>query len=172
MKKALNLSFYESIIKSEFNLITKTPNRITSVSIALLCKELKQIIKLINFFLFINRKKSTKQLVLLLPNKVDALLSQRFLKTFNAEGSLKITRRYTHSLFSEPESTNLLISSVNIKNETVLKNLIYNQVCLLVIISLDNFLKDKSFYQLYNILDSQKKLLFLLILLDTLVKKT
>jgi hypothetical protein len=170
MKNALNLSLYESIIRSEFNLVTASKDSLTALDISLSAKELKQCIKALNFFCVLNNTHENKKITFLLPKKVDALFGQHYLKTFNVDG-VEIVRRYRHDLLQDRGFTPLFISNNGIKSETILKNLVFNKVCLVLAISLEKVLKDSSFYQVYNVLDSNKKLIFFLILLETLLKK-
>jgi len=184
MKKKLNLNLCENIIAFDFFLVTQERQQkpfdarhrlnnknYISINVLSLAKEIKQFIRLLNFF---SKKIGLDKnlLLFLLENKQQDSISSQYFSKYSANSSVDISflKRYTAESF-KTDQKKLLISSLKSKNKNIENILCMDQVFLNFLVDLCKHNKDTSVYHIYNSLDNNKKLYFLLSLIETLFAK-
>lgn len=182
--KKLDLSFCEDLVYSDFFIINNKNNRhyrkinksirwngntLVSLDILNLYTELKQLIRLLTFF----KLKKDKKHKLIISAKLsdDIFLLISYLKYYFKAYNILVSEL---SRIEDIQSFNCLkISLISFFCHSVKfeKNLISNNIFLISIIDLDNRIrKETSIYRIYNKLDSFKKSLFFIALLENILK--
>jgi hypothetical protein len=183
MRKKLNFNFCENIISSDFffyknykknsllfNLNLTKQKKYAFIDILSLHKEIKQLIRLISF-LFKNNEKSL--LVIIVENSFQQILIKKFFLKYKINFPINVRRLDEHYLMrSNSLITTMILSLINIK-EGIIKDYVYNKGISLINVIDTIILNKKNFnvYTIFNKLDTNKKIFFLLVVLKLLKKK-
>jgi hypothetical protein len=182
--KKLNLSFCEDLVNADFFLVTNNKNshyqkiekvvqwngnKLFSLDILNLYKELKQLIRLVAF---LKLKKSKKgKLVISSKESEDIFLLIAYFKKYFADYNILVSELSRVGEIQKFDSSNIGLISFFSYTENLEKNLIFNKIFLISVIDLDNRIrKEVSIYKIYNKLDTFKKSLFFIALLENLLK--
>ena len=161
--KNLNNNLCKDIISSDFFLITKNTKKHALKVISLL-KEVKQFLRILNFL-----KNLEKSVVFfnLDKNKASFLISQGLsklnnpiFKLYNKTSQLKVKDK----IFK----TNIFLDFVKLRNKSKVQKFLNEKINIIVQIS--HLIKRSSFYSLRNTMDTFKKYIFLVSLIQKVFK--
>ena len=179
MKKKVDLSLYKSLVNSDFFLVSRphflknlnsgidfSGNGFLLLDIFYLIKEIKQFIRLLRFL----SKIPKSQLIILLKNKHLMFLIDHYFNIYK-QGFDIITKKSYSVEINEPGVLKMIISDSKIMNQKIEKNLEYHKFFLVNIMDLKEFATNFSFYNIQNVLDTNKKLYFILSLLELVLNR-
>lgn len=184
LKKKNSLSFFYSLINSDFLLLEKKnlikKNRFLKSNLKLLnnkkssfsllnyfelIKTLKQFIRILQFF------KNTKNPLLLLDfnNKQFSKISDLFFQKQNS--ILPIQLKKKASFLNKSSPFVLFLDKNFLKNKNAIKKLVYSNV--FIIVQINSFVNslNSSSYKIFNSFNTLKKLIFLIVLLKKVYTK-
>lgn len=180
----LDLSFCEDLVYSDFflvlnnrssnyrqleNLINWKGNQLFSLDILNLYTELKYLIRLLEF-LSIKKNKRDK-LVISAKESEDVFLLIAYLKKYFPSYNILVSELSRINDIREINNLKIGLISFFSYTEKLEKNLNSNKIFLISIIDLDNRIrKESSIYKIYNKLDTFKKSLFFIALLENVLK--
>lgn len=183
--KTLDLSFCEDLVHSDFFLVTnirgaryrKLANLIKwngevvfSVDILNLYTELRQLIR---FLTFLKMEKNKKMSKLVISSKIedDIFLLVAYFKKYFAKYNILVSELSRIEEIQKFDSVKIGLISFFSCSGNLEKNLNFNKIFLISIIDLDDRIrKEASIYRIYNKLDSFKKSLFFIALLENILK--
>ncbi len=183
MIKNFNGEFFRSIVQSEFlhknslhkeksfkQLVLKNPSFYVA-NVFSLAKELKQLIRVLDF---LSSKAPKNHLYLLIQNKVQYyLLNRYFVNSIINTTKITFVKGYLFRKSARLSSMNMLISFINFNAKYLNRITFSNNIFLLGLIYFSSrLLKINNFYRVTNKLDNNKKLFFIVSLLEHVFNKT
>ena len=184
MNFKLNISFLKNLIESDFSIINfdnnisknhvnsilklDKKNSIFSLELFQLTKDLKQFIRILQFL----KSKKNKHIYVY----IDKIQLELFQKTINElflkkNFTIKSDSFYKEDFYKNIKSIRLLLMLKDFLNKNLLNKFLENNVFL--INSINSSLEKKSIntYKIYNKLNDFKKIIFLVILINKVLKK-
>jgi len=185
MLKKINLSFYKSLINSDFSLLTstKTSNspyisasttllnskqEFSTLDIEQLLKSCKQFIRILQFV----KKTKPSKLILKIFNKQHFFLVVEFTKKYPISFPLEIVFFSTKTAFKSSDLTFHLLLESSDSKALNLKQGLNSNLFLFQKINSKIEIQQAGTYKVYNDLFDFKKVIFILILLDLILNKT
>ena len=186
MKKQINKSLLKSIINSDFfilnkdisttniyldkkTLVNKSKN-LNSLNLFELLKSLKQFIRLIQFI----KNKDNAFLYISIENKQHYFLFKQFLSLNKLDINVKVFNSFNQKKNSSLEHIKVFLilgSNLFINNKQLLKNLNVEKIFLFSRINTNLEQNNSGVYKIFNDLFDFKKIIFLILLINQVLKK-
>ena len=182
--KKLDLSFCEDLVYSDFFIINNknniryqkinkfikwNGNVLISLDVLNLYAELKQLIRLLTFFKL--KKDKKHKLIISAKFSEDIFLLISYLKYYFKDYNILVSELSRIEDIQKFDSLKISLISFFCHSINFEKSLISNKIFLISVIDLDKRIrKETSIYRIYNKLDSFKKSLFFIALLENIFK--